>query len=37
MVSVAAAAILVLCGTQIGCNWDNGAQILYWFLCAALW
>jgi len=37
MVSVAAAAaILVLCGTQIGCNWENRAQILYLILCVAL-
>jgi len=28
----AAASILVLCGTQIGCNWENRVQILYWFL-----
>jgi len=37
MVSVVAAEILVLCGTQIGCNWENGVQILYYFLCDAFW
>jgi len=30
MIYAAAAAYLVLCGTQIGVNWENKGHLRYW-------